>query len=131
MIEELAQGLILSDGTRFRPIHADVMSESRSHDLLRSISHSSRAHALSCTKDSSMMKAMSPAYMRWIEMALTEGKNQEIRKIWRHFGFPVCRLIRVAYGPFKLNGLQPGQVENVEGARVKAILRDLDSSMPP
>jgi 23S rRNA pseudouridine2605 synthase len=47
-------------------------------------------------------------------MSLTEGKNREIRKICGHFGWPVSRLIRVAYGPFQLGShLQPGDIEEV------------------
>ena len=50
----------------------------------------------------------------WMTMSLTEGKNREIRKICGHFGWPVSRLIRVAYGPFQLGShLQPGDIEEV------------------
>jgi 23S rRNA pseudouridine2605 synthase len=50
----------------------------------------------------------------WLTMALTEGKNREIRKICGHFGWPVSRLIRVAYGPFQLGSqLNPGDIEEV------------------
>jgi 23S rRNA pseudouridine2605 synthase len=50
----------------------------------------------------------------WLTMSLTEGKNREIRKICGHFGWPVSRLIRVAYGPFQLGShLQPGDIEEV------------------
>jgi 23S rRNA pseudouridine2605 synthase len=50
----------------------------------------------------------------WLTMALTEGKNREIRNICGHFGWPVSRLIRVAYGPFQLGShLNPGDIEEV------------------
>jgi 23S rRNA pseudouridine2605 synthase len=50
----------------------------------------------------------------WLTMALTEGKNREIRKICGHFGWPVSRLIRIAYGPFQLGShLNPGDIEEV------------------
>ena len=49
----------------------------------------------------------------WLTMALTEGKKREIRKICGHFGWPVSRLIRVAYGPFQLGQLQRGDIEEV------------------
>lgn len=51
----------------------------------------------------------------WLTMALTEGKNREIRKICGHFGWPVSRLIRVAYGPFQLGHLEKGDIEEVPG----------------
>jgi 23S rRNA pseudouridine2605 synthase len=50
----------------------------------------------------------------WLTMSLSEGKNREIRNICRHFGWPVSRLIRVAYGPFQLGThLKPGDIEEV------------------
>ena len=50
----------------------------------------------------------------WLTMALTEGKNREIRNICGHFGWPVSRLIRIAYGPFQLDShLNPGDIEEV------------------
>jgi 23S rRNA pseudouridine2605 synthase len=51
----------------------------------------------------------------WLTMSLTEGKNREIRKICGHFGWPVSRLIRVAYGPFQLGHLERGDIEEVPG----------------
>lgn len=50
----------------------------------------------------------------WIEMSLTEGKNREVRKVLAHFGLQVSRLIRTAYGPFSLEGLGQGEVEEIE-----------------
>jgi len=49
----------------------------------------------------------------WITMGLTEGKNREIRKICAHFGWPVSRLIRIAFGPFQLGHLERGAIEEV------------------
>jgi len=49
----------------------------------------------------------------WITMSLTEGKNHEVRRICEHLGWPVSRLIRVAYGPFQIGSLAPGAVEEV------------------
>ena len=50
----------------------------------------------------------------WLTMSLTEGKNREIRNIFEYFGMSVTRLIRVAYGPYKLNNLIKGEVERIK-----------------
>jgi 23S rRNA pseudouridine2605 synthase len=55
----------------------------------------------------------------WLTMALTEGKNREIRKVCSHFGWGVSRLIRVSYGPFQLGNLDKGAVEEVKGKVLK------------
>ena len=53
----------------------------------------------------------------WVEMSLTEGKNREVRNVLAHLGLRVSRLIRTAYGPLTLEGLEPGAVDEVpEGA---------------
>ncbi|NQV44335.1 MAG: rRNA pseudouridine synthase [Rhodospirillales bacterium] len=49
----------------------------------------------------------------WVTMALTEGKNREIRKVMEHLGYRVTRLIRTAYGPFQLGNMERGAVTEV------------------
>ena len=56
----------------------------------------------------------------WLTMVLKEGKNREIRRIIEHIGYRVSRLIRISYGPFNLNNLDEGAVEEVR----PAVLRD-------
>ena len=56
----------------------------------------------------------------WLTIALKEGKNREIRKVMAYLGHTVSRLIRVSYGPFQLNDMEEGGVEEVK----TSILRD-------
>ncbi|MEH7828485.1 pseudouridine synthase [Gemmobacter denitrificans] len=56
----------------------------------------------------------------WATVGLREGKNREIRRAMSAIGLIVNRLIRVSYGPFRLNDLEPGEVVEVKGR----ILRD-------
>jgi 23S rRNA pseudouridine2457 synthase len=47
----------------------------------------------------------------WMELALTEGKNRQVRRMTAAVGFPTLRLVRVAIGALDLFalGLAPGE----------------------
>ena len=44
----------------------------------------------------------------WIELALREGRNRQVRRMTAAVGHPTLRLIRAAIGPYTLEGLAPG-----------------------
>lgn len=56
----------------------------------------------------------------WLTVGLREGRNREIRRAMTAIGLTVNRLIRISYGPFRLNELKPGEVEEIR----PRILRD-------
>jgi len=49
----------------------------------------------------------------WLNMALTEGRNREIRRVLEALGLTVNRLIRVSYGPFQLGKMVENTVDEV------------------
>ena len=49
----------------------------------------------------------------WLTVALTEGRNREVRKAMEHLGLRVNRLIRTSYGPFQLGNLPRDAVDEV------------------
>jgi 23S rRNA pseudouridine2605 synthase len=55
----------------------------------------------------------------WLTIGLREGKNREIRRAMQYVGLKVNRLIRTSYGPFKLDDLKPGDVEEIKEKTVK------------
>ena len=56
----------------------------------------------------------------WLTITLKEGKNREIRRALNEIGFKVSRLIRISYGPFKLDQLHSNEVAEIK----RGVLRD-------
>jgi 23S rRNA pseudouridine2605 synthase len=56
----------------------------------------------------------------WLNFAMREGKNREVKNVLGHLGLAVNRLIRVSFGPFQLGDLPEGAVEEVK----TRVLRD-------
>ena len=61
----------------------------------------------------------------WIEMSLTEGKNREVRRVLTYLGLQVSRLIRTAYGPLTLEGLESSDADEVDAGELEAFRRTL------
>jgi 23S rRNA pseudouridine2605 synthase len=66
----------------------------------------------------------------WLTIGLREGKNREIRRAMSHIGLTVNRLIRTSYGPFRLNDLKPGEVEEVKARVLRDQLGLADGDAP-
>lgn len=45
----------------------------------------------------------------WIELIIREGRNRQVRRMTAAVGHPTLRLVRVAIGPYSIEGLEPGQ----------------------
>jgi 23S rRNA pseudouridine2457 synthase len=44
----------------------------------------------------------------WLEIVITEGKNRQVRRMTAKVALPTLRLIRVAVGPWRVDGLPLG-----------------------
>ncbi len=64
---------------------------------------------------------------KWVEMTLTEGKNREVRNVLEFLGLEVSRLLRVSYGPFRLDDLGRGQAVEIR----KEVLERFAATLKP
>ena len=45
----------------------------------------------------------------WLSLTITEGRNRQVRRMTAAVGLPTLRLVRVAVGGHRLEGLAPGE----------------------
>ncbi len=57
-----------------------------------------------------------------LEVALSQGKNREIRRLFKALGHEVTRLHRIQYGPFQLGSLALGEWQEISMAEAKRAL---------
>ncbi len=56
----------------------------------------------------------------WLRLAISEGRNRQVRRMCAHVGLPCLRLIRCSIGLIDLDNLMPGEWREVDPAEVVA-----------
>ncbi|HEY4546604.1 MAG TPA: pseudouridine synthase [Pedomonas sp.] len=64
----------------------------------------------------------------WIAVKISEGKNREVRNVLGHLGLQVSRLIRTDYGPFTVDGLREGDIQEISPGSIPGVPGEL---LPP
>jgi 23S rRNA pseudouridine2605 synthase len=57
----------------------------------------------------------------WLKVTVREGRKREIRRMFDKLGIPVLNLIRVGFGPLKLQGLEPGHWRELTEREIKRL----------
>src|SRR5215475_12178519 len=69
------------------------------------------------------LKLIREAQNPWYEVRLVEGRNNQIRMMFKHFGLLVEKLKRVRIGPIDLGPIKPGQYRHLDDDEVKKLKR--------
>ncbi len=74
------------------------------------------------------LKMVREAQNPWYEVRLVEGRNNQIRLMFKHFGRLVEKLKRVRIGPLELGPLEPGAFRYLTAEEVHKLKRALTRS---
>jgi 23S rRNA pseudouridine2457 synthase len=55
----------------------------------------------------------------WLELTISEGRNRQVRRMTAAVGLPTLRLVRVAVGAHRLDGLAPGEWRRLPATRAE------------
>ena len=58
----------------------------------------------------------------WLDIAIDEGRNRQVRRMTAAAGLPTLRLIRHRIGPFSIDGLMPGESRIISNRDAWALL---------
>lgn len=56
-----------------------------------------------------------------VRIAIHEGRNRQVRRMFEAIGWPATRLVRTAFGPIALGGLARGEVRELTRAELRAL----------
>jgi pseudouridine synthase len=90
-LQHLCEGVVLNDGPT-APAHASVLEA---------------APALWPRDPPVRFRKTVPD--AWLQIVLREGRNRQVRRMTAAVGLPTLRLVRVAMGAHRLEGLAPGE----------------------
>src|SRR5207253_1962461 len=90
-LERLRGGVVLDDGEKTRPAKVRLLEPA------------------------------TPGKHTWIEIAIREGRNRQVRRMAEAIGHPVLKLSRVAYGPITAAGMRPGDVRPLRADELEAL----------
>jgi 23S rRNA pseudouridine2605 synthase len=77
------------------------------------------------------LKLVRDAENPWYEVKLVEGRNNQIRLMFKHFGRLVEKLRRVRIGPLELGPLKPGAFRYLTAEEVQKLKRSLTRPRKP
>ena len=63
----------------------------------------------------------------WIELTIGEGRNRQVRRMTAAVGLPTLRLIRVALGPWRVDGIAPRTYRSMSNDEAFDALRRLSA----
>jgi 23S rRNA pseudouridine2457 synthase len=113
-VARLSAGGILIQDYRTRPAVVSVMQE---------------APALPAREPPIRVRKQIPT--SWLELTLTEGRNRQVRRMTAAVGLPTLRLVRVAIGALRVEGLAPGAWRDLSEAELSGLRASLAESKSP
>jgi 23S rRNA pseudouridine2457 synthase len=58
----------------------------------------------------------------WLSLTIREGRNRQVRRMTAAVGLPTLRLVRAGVGPWRVEGLAPGEWQEVARTEAERLL---------
>jgi len=58
----------------------------------------------------------------WLSLTIREGRNRQVRRMTASVGLPTLRLVRAGVGPWRVEGLAPGEWREVARSEAERLL---------
>ena len=106
------EGTVTKTALQRLELGIDIQLDGKTH-------HTKRCTATAFTQPPNVFERIPPIRFRknipdsWLRLVLTEGKNRQVRRMTAAVGFPTLRLIRYRIGNLTIDGLQPGDIRNI------------------
>jgi 23S rRNA pseudouridine2605 synthase len=72
------------------------------------------------------LRLIRPGDNPWYEVRITEGRNNQIRMMFKHFGKLVEKLRRVRIGPLELGPIKPAEFRHLSEDEIKKLKRAVE-----
>ena len=72
------------------------------------------------------LKLLRPAENPWYEVRITEGRNNQIRLMFKHFGKLVEKLKRISIGPLQLGSQKTGEFRHLTDEEIRKLKRAVE-----
>ena len=79
------------------------------------------------TQPAEIVSVRHEADKTWLSIAISEGKNRQIRRLAEHAGYRVMRLTRSAFAGLSAKGLEPGQWRHLTAAELRGLRAQEDA----
>ena len=120
-IEKLREGVLL-DGRKTLPAQIRLLRTTAEGSSLAARRRREMAEGRGGRRTAPQQPGREPSANRWYEVMITEGRQNQVRRMFELIGHPVQKLKRVRIGPVSLGSLPAGRLRALTPGEMRSLL---------